>query len=424
MDISIPEELSLFGVTSEDFEAKKSDLAKSEKVEVKENDVIWEIYKDLLKKALNFEILQMIYWNMAIFKDKLGQNSFEFQQKSHQSRLLHFIHQGKTKVKINATGCSSSCRERHNLILSLPNALKNLPIPNPKCESILNSSNTWCNSIYQVAKDSESESKKPPPPVSKIPKLPELSIFSEENKNNTFTLSGDLKKSRTSQDIKSWALSLLTLFLGFGLFFYSPISSVILMVSSIPVFPPLMKNLSRFFPFLNKKWKRLGILGIGIFLAVLVWLLSLLSERKINTFEGEKDFLFYEILLIEDQSISTRSRLNVIISAPEALNSKDRAKVVMEAAKHIHATEVSNDPNKLKYDYVFVTLEASKNNIGQGYVLAEAEFAPDGGGFLGRLINNESKWKWNVRSSNVLIQPFETKSLQKIKGTLKTFLIR
>ena len=126
MDISIREELSVLGVTSKDFEEKKSDLAKSEKIEVKKNDVIWELYKDLLKKALNFEILQMIYWNMAIFKDKLGQISFVFQQKSHQSRLLHLVQQGKIKVKINSTGCSSSCRELNNLILSLPNALKNL----------------------------------------------------------------------------------------------------------------------------------------------------------------------------------------------------------------------------------------------------------------------------------------------------------
>ena len=85
---------------------------------------------------------------------------------------------------------------------------------------------------------------------------------------------------------------------------------------------------------------------------------------------------------------------------------------------------VSNDLIKLKYDYIFVILEASKNNIGQGYVLAEAEFAPDGGGLLGPFSNTESKWKWNVRSSNIRIEPYETMSLQKIKGTLKTFLIK
>ncbi len=419
MDISIPEDLSLLGVTPKDFEEKKNDLAKSEKVEVKENDVIWELYNDLLKKALNFEILQMIYWNMAIFKDKLGQKSFEFQQKSHQSRLLHLFHQGNTKVKINAIGCSSSCRKLHNLIISVPNALRNLPVPNPKCESILHSSNMFCSSIYQIAKDSEVESKKLLPPLTKIPKLPELNNYS------TYSTSyiEDLGTDKTDERFWNW-IYLLTFFLGIVLFFYSPISSLILIFWSIPFFPPLMKRLSRVFPFFKKKWELLGTLGIGILIAILACLLSLLSERKINFFEGKSDLPSYEIILIEDMSINTRSRLNVIITAPEALNSKDRAKVVMEAARKIHAKEVYDDQNKFKYDYVFVTLEASKNNIGQGYVLAEAEFAADGEGFLGPLSNSENKWKWNVRTSNIRTKSNETKSLQKIKGTLKTFLMR
>ena len=419
MEISIPEELSVLGVTPKDFEEKKSDLAKSKNIEAKENDVIWELYKDLLKKALNFEILQMIFWNMAIFKDKLGQKSFEFQQKSHQSRLLHFIQQGNTKVKINAIDCCSSCIKLHNLILTVQNALKNLPVPNPKCESNLHSSNTLCSSIYQIAKDSEVESKKLPPPVSKIPKLPELMNSSSYISSSL----EDLVTNKTDKHYWDW-ISSLTFLLGIGLLFYSPISSIILFVCSIFFFPPLMKRFSKVFPFFKKKWKRLGILGIGFLLAVLAWLLSLLSERKINTFEETSALPYYEIILIEDHSINTRSRLNVSITAPEALNYKDRAKVVMEAAKQIHASEVSDDPIKLKYDYIFVTLEASKNSIGRGYVLAEAEFAPDGGGLLGPLSNSENKWKWNVRSSNIRIEPYKMMSLQKIKGTLNTFLIK
>ena len=98
--------------------------------------------------------------------------------------------------------------------------------------------------------------------------------------------------------------------------------------------------------------------------------------------------------------------MNVTITAPGALNSRDRAKVVMEAAKQIHASEVYDDQIKFKYDYIFVSLEASKNNLGQGFILAEAEFAPDGAGSLGPLGNSENKWKWNVRSSNIIIHAF------------------
>ena len=48
MDISIPDELSVLGVTSKDIEEKKSDLSKSVKFEVKENDVIFQNYDLLL----------------------------------------------------------------------------------------------------------------------------------------------------------------------------------------------------------------------------------------------------------------------------------------------------------------------------------------------------------------------------------------
>jgi len=424
MDISIPEELSVLGVTVRDFEEKKNNLAKLSEIEVNKNDVFWELYKDLLKKALNFEILHMIYWNMAIFKDKLGENSFEFQQKSHQSRLLHLMHQGKTKVKINASGCSYSCSKLHNLILPLSNAINNLPIPNPKCESILHSSNTWCASIYQDAKDSEEESKILPPPVSKIPKLPKLENYPEENKNESSSFSKDQVNETTDEELKSWMFPLLSFFLSLGMFFYSPISSAILIFWGILFFPPFMIRFIRVFPCFNKKWKRLGIFVIGLLLAFLTFIISLLSERDINIFKEKNVLPSYQILLIEDQSVNTRSRLYVSINAPEALNAKDRAQVVMKAAKQIHATEIPDNPNKIKYDYVFVTLKASKENTGQSYVLAEAEFAPDGGGLLGLMSNNGNKWKWNVRSSNIQIKPDNNMSVQKIKETLKTFLIR
>ena len=98
MGNSIPEELCSFGVTSKDFDEKKGRLTKCFGTEVDQNEVFFSLFKDLVKKANNYQILQMLYWNMAIYKDKLGQDSFEFQQKSHQSRLLDLKQNGKTRV--------------------------------------------------------------------------------------------------------------------------------------------------------------------------------------------------------------------------------------------------------------------------------------------------------------------------------------
>jgi len=72
--------------------------------EVDEKEVFFSLFQDLATKAINYQILQMLYWNLALYKDKLGQDSFEFQQKSNQSRLLVLKQNGKTRVKINGNG--------------------------------------------------------------------------------------------------------------------------------------------------------------------------------------------------------------------------------------------------------------------------------------------------------------------------------
>jgi len=46
--------------------------------EVDEKEVFFSLFQDLATKAINYQILQMLYWNMALYKDKLDQDSFEF----------------------------------------------------------------------------------------------------------------------------------------------------------------------------------------------------------------------------------------------------------------------------------------------------------------------------------------------------------
>ena len=77
---SIPEELRSFGVTSKDFDEKEGVLTKTMGNEVDEKEVFLSLFQDLATKvikAINFQILQMLYWNLALYKDKLGHYSFE-----------------------------------------------------------------------------------------------------------------------------------------------------------------------------------------------------------------------------------------------------------------------------------------------------------------------------------------------------------
>ena len=65
MTIPIPEELYSFGVTSKEYDEKRSVLAKSNETEINENEVFWDLFQDSAEKAVNYEILQMLYCNMA-----------------------------------------------------------------------------------------------------------------------------------------------------------------------------------------------------------------------------------------------------------------------------------------------------------------------------------------------------------------------
>ena len=45
--------------------------------EVDEKEVFFSLCKDLATKAINYQILQILYWNLALYKDKLGKGTLE-----------------------------------------------------------------------------------------------------------------------------------------------------------------------------------------------------------------------------------------------------------------------------------------------------------------------------------------------------------
>ena len=375
---SITEELRSFGVTSNDFNEKKGVLTNTMCTEVDEKEIFFSLFQNLATKATNYQILQMLYWNMDLYKDKLGQDSFEFQQNSHQSRLLDLKQNGKTRVKINASGCSSSCMKLHNLVLPISKALRNLPIPNPDSESTLFSVNIWCISIYLAAKESDVEAVKLPAAVESILELPKLADVVKTHERDPTAESEQKKFKQVEDNTLALILSVSTLSFGAGMSFFSPIAGGLLGLWSIPFFSPLIIRWPRLLSFVKYSWESWALIGIGFLLALLILMETPLVERKINTFTKNSTITSYQVLLIEDHSSSTRSRIQVRIIVPEARTARERARVLMNAAREILASLLSNDPKNPQYEYISVILEASKKTAGQGYAIAEVEFAPGG----------------------------------------------
>ena len=237
----------------------------------------------------------MLYWNLAFYKDKIGQDSFELQQKSHQSHLLDLKQNGKTRVKINASGCCSSCMKLHSMVLPLSKALRNLPVPNPDCESTLYSANIWCISIYLAAKESDVEAEKLPVTVESIPELLKLADVVKTHERDPPAESEQKKFKQVEDNTLAWILSILTLSFGAGMSFFSPIAGGLLVLWSIPFFPPLIIRWPRLLSFVKYSWERWALLGIGFLLALLILLVTQLTERKINTSTKNSTIQFYKV---------------------------------------------------------------------------------------------------------------------------------
>lgn len=89
MTISIPEELYAFGVTSKDYDEKRSVLAKSTETEINENEVFWDLFQDSAEKAVNYEILQMLYleYGQHGFVSDDPENQWEWQVCSSKASM-------------------------------------------------------------------------------------------------------------------------------------------------------------------------------------------------------------------------------------------------------------------------------------------------------------------------------------------------
>ena len=68
---SIPEELRSFGVTSKDFDEKEGVLTKTMGNEFDEKEVFFILFQDLSTKAINYQLLQMLYWSLLFTRINL-----------------------------------------------------------------------------------------------------------------------------------------------------------------------------------------------------------------------------------------------------------------------------------------------------------------------------------------------------------------
>ncbi len=145
--------LKRFGITQNDYDVEKDILSKEFRTEASDTDTIWSLFNKLILNNINdFQSLNMIYHEMALFLNGHGKDYLQYLQKACEMRLLEYKQQDFiTEVEILTFGDRSceSCRRLPGQTYTITDALKTRPIPNKECSTTLHQGKPgWCNCIY------------------------------------------------------------------------------------------------------------------------------------------------------------------------------------------------------------------------------------------------------------------------------------
>lgn len=124
-----------FGINDNDFINKRRALSKKFGTEAKATDVIWSLFQELILKTEDLHSLKMIYYQMALFKNKRGKDCFTELQLSTEMALMKFKQNGFKKVRIRTSGEGSceACHRLANKVFTIEEAFEEMPIPCKEC---------------------------------------------------------------------------------------------------------------------------------------------------------------------------------------------------------------------------------------------------------------------------------------------------
>ena len=399
--VPISEELQSYGISDKAYQQKRKELSGGDKSQSAQDTVVEALLQERIEQATEWVDKQIAYWCHAIFKDRRGQDSFKEQQLSHQCRINALELEGAEKLKINASACCGECHKMHKKVLSAKSAKLRLPIPSSKCKSRLNSEYIWCTTLYVPARVDEQETQPPPPATKDVPKPPQLSTAKGGGGpgDDTAVQVSVLSESvgETAKQIADYAGPVVAILAGAALALFHLPAGLILLGLGVLAIPQIYKPLTRMVPWLRGRFVRFGILLIGLLLVLLLLLLSEWMSRQ-KPEPKLKPLPAYSVESTEDRSISTRSRLKVVVRVTEPVTPQEMAQLAMRAAQDLQRSMSPDDPRHNSFEHLQVRVEGIHPVTGKPAVLSEAEFAPDGRGRSGQLSSDpQNQWSWKVR---------------------------
>lgn len=132
--------LERYGIVNKQFEKEKKELSKRFGKEASDKDVIWSLFNKLISKYINnFNHLSQIYYEMVLFLDEEGRDSYDMRYQSTRMQLLDFKQKGVKEVRWLASAGERTCKKCESLngkIYSMELALKEMPLPLKDCKNL------------------------------------------------------------------------------------------------------------------------------------------------------------------------------------------------------------------------------------------------------------------------------------------------
>lgn len=145
-----------YGVRSSVFSKKTTELSRKFGSEPNYPDVIWGVFNDLAikmmkKTPVDYEQLSGLYFSQALFLYEDNKPFFKVLQESNKMFLIRYQQMGVNKVEIPSYNDSCEhCRKNGGRVLTIKQALKEMPIPKEGCTHELEKGKPgWCRCMYQ-----------------------------------------------------------------------------------------------------------------------------------------------------------------------------------------------------------------------------------------------------------------------------------
>ena len=136
------ENLERYGITNKQFEKEKKEISKRFKKEASDGDVVWSLFHKLTLENVNdFQKLSSIYYEMAIFLNEEGKNSYDMKCQATKMQLLDYKQNGVKKVRWVASygeRTCPGCKSLNDQIFPIDKALKEMPLPLKECKNLDN----------------------------------------------------------------------------------------------------------------------------------------------------------------------------------------------------------------------------------------------------------------------------------------------